>query len=55
MAGSAFVVAKDVFVMETVFWHGEIVKWRKKLFWCKCSYVNNLLYSVINSDHVKLR
>ena len=26
-----------------------------QLFWCKLSYVNNHLYSVINFNHVKLR
>ena len=28
---------------------------KTQLFWCKFSYVNNHLYSVINFNHVKLR
>ena len=56
MAGCALVVAKEVFIMETVvFWHCDKGEMMKKLFWCKFSYVNNHLYSVINFDHVKLR
>ena len=56
MAGRAFVVAKEFFIMEmVVFWHrdnGQMMK--KQLFWCKFSYVNNHLYSVINFNHIKL-
>ena len=51
MAGRAFVVAKELFVIETVvFWHCD-----RELFWCKFSYVNNHLYSMINFNNVKLR
>ena len=41
--------------------HGSILtlwSWlndEKQLFWCKFSYVNNHLYSVINFNHVKLK
>ena len=58
MAGRAFVVVKEVFIMNTVvFWHcddGQMMT-KKNSFWCKLSYVNNHLYSVINFNHVKVR
>ena len=50
MAGRAFVVAKEVLIMETVVQYFD-----EKLFWCKFSYVIKYLYSVINFNHVKLR
>ena len=56
MAGRAFVVAKGVFIMETVvLWHCDNgLMTKKQIFWCKFSYVNNL-YSVINCNPVKVR
>ena len=57
MAGRAFVVAKKVFIMETVvFWHCDngLMKINNP-FWCKFSYVNNHLYSVVHFNHIKLR
>ena len=57
MAGRAFVVAKEVFIIGTVvFWHCDN-GWMtgKQLFWCKFSYVNNHFYSMINFNHVKLK
>ena len=56
MADRAFLVAKEVFIMETVvFWHRDNCEMTKNLFWCKFSYVNNHLYSVFNFNNVKLR
>ena len=57
MAGRACVVAKEVFIIETVvFWHWDN-GWmtEKQLFRCKFSYVSNHLYSLINFNHVKLK
>ena len=57
MASHAFALTKEVFIMETVvFWHHDN-GWlpKKQLFWCKFSYANNHLYSVINFNHIKLR
>ena len=57
MAGRAFVVNKNFFIIETVvFWHcvnNQTIK--KRLFWCIFSYVNNYWYSVINFHHAKPR